>query len=252
MWMPDALSAQVSPDGLIWLAGAAFLASLVRGFAGFGTGLIFMPLAAQVVPPIWAIAAISVLDVLGPAPLVRGALKAAHRGDLLRLLAGLAALLPAGLWALDLVSGDQFRGATSVLALAMLAALALGVKYWGKVRKSAVIGIGGASGFLGGVAGLPGPPVILFYLARPLPAAVIRANTLLFLLGYDLLIWVCLVASGRFDLGALCLGLGLAGPAVLGNALGARLFRLGHEALYRWIAFAVIAVSGLSGLGSLG
>ena len=40
-------------EGLIWLITAALLAGFVRGFSGFGSALIFMPLAGQFLPPLW-------------------------------------------------------------------------------------------------------------------------------------------------------------------------------------------------------
>jgi len=42
-------------DGLAWLIITVFFAGLVRGFAGFITALVFMPIAASVTSPVWAI-----------------------------------------------------------------------------------------------------------------------------------------------------------------------------------------------------
>ena len=42
----------LSFDGLVWLIIAVIFAGLVRGFVGFGTALIFMPIAASVTSPI--------------------------------------------------------------------------------------------------------------------------------------------------------------------------------------------------------
>ena len=38
-------------EGLIWLITAALLAGFVRGFSGFGSALIFMPLTGQFCHP---------------------------------------------------------------------------------------------------------------------------------------------------------------------------------------------------------
>lgn len=111
-----------------------------------------------------------------------------------------------------------------------------------------VTAIGGAAGFLGGVAGIPGPAVILFYMSRPLPIEVIRATILLFLFAFDLLILGYLGAMGRLTMGATVLGLGLAIPNMVGNWLGSWLFQPERERLYRGAAYLVIAVAALSGL----
>ena len=82
----------------IWfLVCGALLAGIVRGFSGFGTAMIYLPFAAQVVPPLWAILTLMAMDVIGPIPLVKPALKDAQRRDLLLLLGGAACMLPVGL-----------------------------------------------------------------------------------------------------------------------------------------------------------
>ncbi len=44
--MPETLSSLLQIDGLVWLFTAVFVAGLVRGFAGFGSGKIIMPAAS--------------------------------------------------------------------------------------------------------------------------------------------------------------------------------------------------------------
>mgnify|MGYP004045007789 CR=1 FL=1 len=40
----------------------------VRGFSGFGSALIFMPLAGQFLPPLWCIMTLVAMDIFGPVP----------------------------------------------------------------------------------------------------------------------------------------------------------------------------------------
>ena len=55
--MPEWLPEGVSVLGLAVLLVTIFLSGVVYGFAGFGAGLIFLPVAARVVPLEVAIAA---------------------------------------------------------------------------------------------------------------------------------------------------------------------------------------------------
>ena len=50
-------------DGLAWLIITVVFAGLVRGFAGFGTALVFMPIAASVTSPVWAIIIMMSFDI---------------------------------------------------------------------------------------------------------------------------------------------------------------------------------------------
>ncbi|MCT4555660.1 MAG: sulfite exporter TauE/SafE family protein [Pelagimonas sp.] len=244
-----ALPAQV---GLGWIVLAAFLGGMVRGFTGFGTALVYLPVAAQFLDPFIAIITLTIMDVVGPVPLVPRAWREAARRDLVRLCLAMALSLPLGLWVLSLVAPELFRYTVSFLALGMLVVLASGLRWKGAVRGRMVAAIGAVSGFLGGIAGLPGPPVILFYMARPLPVQVIRATILLFLLIFDLVLLGYLGLWGRLDLFAVGLGLALIVPNMAGGLLGGRLFDPAREWLYRGAAYIIIAVSGLSGLPFFG
>lgn len=234
--------------GLAIIAFSAFLGGVVRGFSGFGTALIFLPIATPFLGPFGALIALTVMDAFGPLPNIRKAWGVVDKRDLARLVLGCAAILPAGLWLLTQVEPEFFRYAVSLVSLSMLAVLILGLRYQGRIGRLMVLGIGGAAGLLGGVAGIPGPAVILFYMSRPLPVAVIRATILLFLFAFDFLIFGYLAAMGRVSLAAIGLGLFLVIPNLTGNWLGGWLFRPEREKLYRAAAYAAIAIAALSGL----
>lgn len=246
--MPDALAGALALPGLWWLMVAIFVAGTVRGFSGFGTGLIYLPVAAQVLPPVWAITSLVICDLFGPAVIAHKAVRDANLPDLGRLFAGVLLGLPLGLAALYAVDPTVFRWGLSGLALVMLGCLVMGLRYTGTLTPAKVFGTGTLAGVAGGAAGLPGPPVILFYLASPLPGAAVRANTLLFLLGYDLLFMLAFAVTGRFEAVPLCLGLLLAVPNALGNYCGAQFFRPGYESVYRGVAYVIIAAAALTGL----
>jgi uncharacterized membrane protein YfcA len=233
---------------LALLGSAAFLAALVRGFSGFGSALVYLPIAAQVLTPFQAITTIVIFDLIGPLPLVRQASRDCDVGDLVRLLAGLILALPLGLLTLTLVAPEVFRFTVSFVALFMLASLISGFRYRGQLSAPLIFATGGMSGFLQGVAGLPGPPVILLYMASALSAQAIRANTFLFLLMTDVVLLPALALFGKLDPSAIILGLALIIPTLAGSVLGARIFRPGYERMYRGVAYAIIAASALSGL----
>ncbi|MDP2518795.1 sulfite exporter TauE/SafE family protein [Shimia thalassica] len=246
--MPDLLTQALALPGLPWVILAAFVAGIVRGFSGFGTALVYLPVAAQFMPPVWAILSVAAMDILGPLPNIPNAIKVGHKRDLMRLFAGVVVALPVGLWVLTSVDPDVFRYAVSILAIGMLGILGLGMRYRGQITPPMVYGIGGAGGFLGGAAGLPGPPVILFYMASPHGPSVIRANTMVFLFGYDLLLIAVLAVSSRLEPLPFVIGLVLTLPALLGNIVGGAIFNPDRERTYRAVAYVIIAMSALSGL----
>ncbi|MBD3679619.1 MAG: sulfite exporter TauE/SafE family protein [Rhodobacteraceae bacterium] len=233
---------------LAFLSASTFLAALVRGFSGFGSGLVYLPLAAQVLTPFQALTTIVIFDLIGPLPIVRRASRDCELPDLFRLVAGLVVALPLGLFTLTLLPPEAFRFAVSFVALFLLVCLGLGLRYGGTLAPPLIYGTGAMSGFLQGVAGLPGPPVILLYMASTRPVQVIRANTLLFLFTTDVVLLPALAIFGRLDGSAIALGMFLILPNLLGGLVGAKLFRPEHERTYRVIAYSIIAASAISGL----
>lgn len=234
--------------GLWLLVCAAFIAGIVRGFSGFGTAMIYLPVAAQVVSPLWAILTLMAMDVFGPIPLVKPALRDAQRRDLLLLLLGAVFLLPVGLAMLSRISPETYRYFVSAISLVLLGCLIFGLRYNGKLHPPLVMGVGALSGFSGGLGGVPGPPVVLFYMASTLPVRVVRANMLLFLLASDVLIVSVVGVRGELELAPLVIGLILAVPNGIGNLVGAAIFNPDKAGIYKAVAYIVIATSAILGL----
>ncbi len=237
-----------SPTGLAILLTAGLLGGIVRGFSGFGTALVFLPMASPILGPIGAIIALTIMDVFGPLPNLRRAWADVNQGDLARLLLACGAALPFGLWLLTRTDPEIFRYAVSCLSFAMLIILIFGLRYNGRVGRPMVYGTGAVAGFLGGVAGLPGPAVILFYMSRPIPVAAIRATILLFLFGFDFLILGYLAGMGQISWASAAIGLLLVLPNLAGNLIGAWIFNPDRASLYRGAAYVIIAAAALFGL----
>lgn len=246
--MSDALARALTTDGLWFLALGAFLAGIVRGFTGFGTAMVYLPVAAQVLTPFEALTTLLIKDLTGPLIHVPRALRDGHPADVARLGLGALIGLPFGVWVLSQVPPEAFRWGVSLVALTMLVLLIGGVRYRGRLTPPLIFATGAAGGFLAGSVGLPGPPIILLYMASTLPIAAIRANNMLYLILADILLLAVLWWNGFLVASALMLGLLMILPYTLGNWAGARLFRPGAERFYRWAAYLIIAGSALMGL----
>jgi uncharacterized membrane protein YfcA len=247
MDLPAILSPMLSGDFAL-VALAALLAGIVRGFSGFGTALVFLPIAGIVLDPVSAVATVALMDLAGPVPVLVRVRKDVHGRDLARLVGGAIVALPLGLFLLTMVSSSIFRVTVSGISLAMLVLLMAGWRYRGALPHWGVVSIGGASGFLGGIAGVPGPPVIFAYMASTKPARVIRANISTYLYAYDWSVVMILSLAGRIDLPLVVSGLVLTLPNMVGNLTGAALFSPERERVFRAVAYVLIAGVALAGL----
>lgn len=238
----------LAQPGLWLLAFAAILAGLVRGFSGFGTAMVFMPFAAQILPPVWVLIVMMVMDLFGPIPAIPRALRDGMPSELIRLGAGAIIGIPFGLMLLLAMEPTVFRYAITAITCLVLALLISGVRYHGVVRKPMLYGIGGVAGLLSGSVGLGGPPIIMLYMMRPLPAQVIRANALLFLVLIDVLALGIFGAKGLLVATPLIIGLILTPVYLIAVWVGSLIFDPGRETVYRWVAYTIIAASVLRGL----
>lgn len=246
--MPDPILAVWATPGLIWLLLAIGVAGIVRGFTGFGTALVFVPVAGIFLAPQTVVGVMTLTGIVSTFVLLPRAWRQADRREV-GLLA-LAALLtvPFGLWLMQALEPVTIRWVVAAVAAITLGALVAGWRFSGLVSRPVLLIIGAMAGILGGLTGLTGPVVILFYLAGQSAAQSVRANTILFLAVLDVVIAVNLLTRGVLESSTVILALTLAVPYFITSLIGQALFDPRHERLYRWAAYAVIGLAVLSGL----
>lgn len=246
--MPDALSAALATPGLVWLMLVIGAAGLVRGFSGFGTALVFVPVANIFLDAKQVVTVIALTGVASNAVILPRAWKQGSRAEVGLLVIAALLTVPAGLWLLDVLDKTTVRWVVTVVAGGMLASLISGWRFSAVVTRPALLAIGAAAGVVGGMTGLTGPVVILFYLAGQAVVQSVRANTILFLAALDVVIIANLFLKGDVTWELIMLALVLAVPYATTTMIGQALFDPRHEKLYRWVAYGVIALAVVSGL----
>lgn len=246
--MPEALSAALAAPGLGWLMLAIGVAGIVRGFTGFGTALVFVPVAGIFLAPQVVVGVITLTGIASTSALLPRAWGQADRREVGLLALAALVTVPLGLWLMAQLDPVAIRWIVAGVAAATLAALIAGWRFSGIVGRPMLVAIGGVAGVIGGLTGLTGPVVILFYLAGQSAAQRVRANTILFLAALDVVIVVNLLLQGRVEWPLFLLALILAVPYFITSLIGQALFDPRHERLYRWAAYGVIGLAVLSGL----
>ena len=235
-------------DGMVWILFAALIAGLVRGFSGFGTAMVFLPIASQYLTPFEAIASLAIMEFLGTSAVMKNSWSDAEKKDLARLVAGMFIVTPFALILLAQASSDVYRYSVSILSLSLLVLVGAGIRYKGRLNPLIIFSVGGLGGLTGGLTGIPGPPVILLYVASSHPISVIRANNLLFLYFFDVCVVLFFLFTGVLTLKLVLLGSLLAVHNFLGNFLGAKFFNPQKTNQYRLFAYIIIATAAISGL----
>ena len=244
----DLIPGDVSGRAVLAICTSAFVAAIARGFSGFGAALIFMPLASSVANPRLVAALLLVIDFVSAAPLVPNAWREADRKATAVMVAGALVGVPIGTFFLTRLDSVMTRWIISAFVIAMLALLLSGWRYRGKDYQALSVAIGGVSGFGTGLAQTGGPPIVGYWLGRPLPSKVARANILLFFGASDTISLISYAGSGLITLDSVKLSL-LVGPVyAAGVALGALLFGRASERLFRIMCYTLIASAAVFGL----
>lgn len=223
---------------------AAFVAAFVRGLAGFGMAILLVPLISLVIRPGEAVV---VSNMLGLLIGLVGARKVWNVGEKSAgVIGGLAMLMtPLGLLALFATPPAIARVVIALVAIGAFLLVLLPAKPGHAPGKLETGLTGTAAGLLTGFAGMPGPPVVPYYLRRPIPREVARASMLT----------VFLLTSTASTAAALMLRLAswrdavfavlLFGPVLIGNHLGSLAFGKVSDPLWRGFVGFLLALSGL-------
>jgi uncharacterized membrane protein YfcA len=226
----------------------AILAGVVRGFSGFGSAQIYIPLIAAVYSPRVAAVTLLIIDTIGPAPFaVRGFAHCTWR-EVLPMIIAAAIAIPLGTIALLVLDPIVLRWFIAFMVLSLVAVLASGFRYHGRPRLPVTIGVGLFSGFGAGAVQIAGPPVLIYWLGTTTSAVTARANFLVYFLLLDLTSCAVYFWRGLITAELLALSLLLAIPFFVATAAGARYFHGASETLYRRIAYAIITASALVSL----
>ena len=252
MWpQPDRVLAGLTTLQIGVALFATLAAAFVRGLAGFGMAILLVPVLALAVPPHEAVVVANWLGLLIGLVGLKKIIGASERSAF--QIAGVAMLAtPLGVWLLALTDPPLARLAIALIALGSFVLVLLPKRpAHHQPGMAETGGTGIFSGILTGFAGMPGPPVVPYYLRREIPASLARASMMTIFLATSLAgvvsATVLGVATAREPLLAALLF-----PAVLlGNWLGSLAFGSISDTAWRGFTGGVLGLAALAALWKL-
>lgn len=251
MSLSGLIPAELSTLAAIAICAIAFVSGTARGFSGFGSALIFMPLSSSIAAPKLVAALLLIIDFVAAAPLLPNAWKQADRKASAVMVAGALIGVPIGTYFLTRLEPVTTRWIISCFVTALLVLLLSGWRYRGKEHASISVGVGSLAGFCSGLAQTGGPPIVGYWLGRPIPSVIARANILLFFGASDFFSAVAYAVSGLINTDAILFALVVGPVYAVGVWFGASLFGRASETLFRAICYALIAAAVIIGLPAL-
>lgn len=232
---------------LAWTALIVFGCAVLRGFAGFGFAIAAVPLMSLVLPPTQAVPVAVVLQLFAGVTDFRSASAEADWPSIRWLTLGAAIGSPLGVAALAVVSVATSRLLIGAIAAVGVAAVASQYRLATTPRGSAIAGVGLAAGLFNGLAAMPGPPVVAYYMVTPLTREAVRASLLVFFLLTAIASSVSLVAFDLFGLAEAVLTLFMVPIMLVGTTLGRWMFARDGRA-HRNVTLVILAAISLTSL----
>jgi uncharacterized membrane protein YfcA len=233
----------------VLLALITLLGGIMRGFSGYGSGLLMAPVFNLLLPPADVVVIILMLNLLTSMQMVPGFLRFVDWRLVLRLFIPALAGLPVGLFLLHSVDPILMRKGVALLVVLVAALMLAGWYYKGKRGLAQNALVGASSGFMTAIGGIGGPPIILYLLSdKSLSSSALRAASLTFFSMAQVATLVPLAATGSVTSHQLINVTLLLPVAVLANYIGSRLHRWSegrNQALFRRVSLLFLLAVGV-------
>jgi uncharacterized membrane protein YfcA len=231
----------------VWLVsiGIVAIAGFTRGFSGFGSAMILAPALSLFFPPQQVVATVILLEMIAGASLVPAAISKTRWQEVWPLVLSAMIMVPAGAHFLSLLEPVLMRRVIGGLILGFVLLLWSGKSHYSHAHVSLTAAVGAISGFLTGLAGIGGPPIVLYSMSSNNTAAANRANFIVFFAFTQIMALISFWLSGILSITVWQLFLGFVPVFILGLLLGQFCFNRVNEAFFRQVVMALLLVFAL-------
>jgi uncharacterized membrane protein YfcA len=244
-YFPDhaLFAAAITDPRFIAAAAIAVISGAARGFSGFGSALIYIPLMSAVYGPKIAAPSFLLVDLVTGLAFLPSVWRKAHLGDILPMAATAIIASQFGTLILQYADPIWLRWAICVLVMTVVAILVSGWRYHGRPSLAVTLLVGLLAGTLGGAVQINGPPVLLYWLGSLHDVAVVRANFITYFSLFATGSAIVYLLNGLLTAEVVALAILLTPLHMLAMWLGSVAARRTTERIYRPVAYTLIVLS---------
>ena len=248
MFDVPSLTAIVSEPRFAIAAAVAIISGLVRGFSGFGSALIYIPLISALYDPKVAVPTLMLIDTVCSLPWAVKVVPKCNFREIWPIAIFGTLTIPLGAAALFYIDTLVLRWFIAALVLTALGVLVAGWRYHGKPTWLAMAATGIAAGIGGGSVQIAAPPLLIFWLGGQNSAATVRANIMVYFIWSGFVSMAAYAWSGLFTVQTVTLALLFGLPFAIALGVGANWFHGTSDQFYRRVAYVIIGTAGLISL----
>ena len=239
------------PDNYLLIIIVVVFSGFLRGFIGFGSGLLMIPILSYFYSPVFAMVFNIVIEIPATIYLTFIGVKKSNLKEITPMMITMMLSIPFGM--IFLVSVDEQIIKTLMSSFLILFVILIGSGW--RIKSSItnhVLTLGGfISGLMQGSTGMGGPPYVTVLLSKNDSDEVARANILVITSGLVISANISLYFFGLFTKNILLTGAITAPIFVFSTYLGTRFFNISGNKYYRnssLIALGIVGVATLIGV----
>ena len=227
---------------LIFGMSSVVFGGFLRGFLGFGSALLIVPVLSIILSPLEAIVIFMLIEIPNTAYLMPSACREFDAKSVFLMIVGIIITVPFGALALISIDPNIMRMVISIMVLIMVGLLASGWKIKAGIGPISMFMTGLVGGLAHGATGVGGPPLITVLLSKGDHDTRTRANIVISLNTLTIMGAITLLVFGAMS-SQLFLASCILGPLyVASTAIGARYFYSSRNILFRRAALLVLAL----------
>ena len=236
------------PDNYFLIALVVIFSGFLRGFIGFGSGLLMIPILSYFYSPVFAMVFNIVIEIPATIYLTFVGIKKSNLKEITPMMFTMMLTIPFGTIFLVSVDEQIIRTLMSLLFIFFVILIATGWRIKSTITKYVLVLGGAISGLMQGATGMGGPPYVTVLLSKNDSDDVARANILVITSGLVISAIISLYYFGLFTKDILLTGAISAPIYVFATYIGTKFFNYSGNKYFRNSSLIALGVVGLATL----
>ena len=236
------------PDNYFLIALVVIFSGFLRGFIGFGSGLLMIPILSYFYSPVFAMVFNIVIEIPATIYLTFVGIKKSNLREITPMMFTMMLTIPFGTIFLVSVDEQIIRTLMSLLLIFFVILIATGWRIKSTITKYVLVLGGAISGLMQGATGMGGPPYVTVLLSKNDSDDVAHANILVITSGLVISAIISLYYFGLFTKDILLTGALSAPIYVFATYVGTKFFNYSGNKYFRNSSLIALGVVGLATL----
>ena len=237
-----------TPENYLLIALVVIFSGFLRGFIGFGSGLLMIPILSYFYSPVFAMVFNIVIEIPATIYLTFVGIKKANLKEITPMMATMMLTIPFGTIFLVSVDEQIIKTLMSILLIFFVILIGSGWRIKSTITKYVLVLGGAISGLMQGATGMGGPPYVTVLLSKDDSDEVARANILVITSGLVISAIMSLYYFGLFTKDILFTGAITAPVYVFATYIGTRFFNFSGNKYYRNSSLVALGIVGVATL----